>query len=265
MIYLIGSLRNPQIPLIANQLREVVKEEVFDDWYSPGKTTDTDWQMYEKIRGRNYKEALAGYHATEVFLFDNFHLHRARGAILVLPAGRSGHLELGRMAGQGKPTWILSDKEPKRYDVMNQFASEGIHFSPEALIQSLKTYPWPKHNYEPKIHLADAMWLVGILEGEGTFVCDSLKRAFRPRPRIALQMTDRDVVERVANLLESKLWGPYIKPSPRKPVWACAVTGLKAAEWMRILKPYFSSRRQNRIEEILNKWNPYFYRLWGRS
>ena len=35
-IYIIGSLRNKNIPLIGNKLREA-GFEVFDDWFSPGR------------------------------------------------------------------------------------------------------------------------------------------------------------------------------------------------------------------------------------
>ena len=122
MIYLIGSMRNPKIPIIANELR---KEgfDIFDDWYSPGKNADDDWQEYEQARGRTYREALAGYHAKEVFEFDYEHLGRADAAILALPAGKSAHLELGWIIGQGKPGYILMPGEPERYDIMYRFAT----------------------------------------------------------------------------------------------------------------------------------------------
>ena len=47
MIYLIGSMRNPAVPVLANNLR---KEgfKVFDDWSSPGPEADDYWQDYEK-------------------------------------------------------------------------------------------------------------------------------------------------------------------------------------------------------------------------
>ena len=58
-IYLIGSLRNPEVPLISDKLR---KEgyEVFDDWYAAGEKADDNWRDYEQQRGRTYVEALSG-------------------------------------------------------------------------------------------------------------------------------------------------------------------------------------------------------------
>jgi hypothetical protein len=137
-VYLIGSLRNAEIPLIANTLR---KEgfEVFDDWISPGPTTDDDWRDYEKTRGRTYVDALKGFHARHVFAFDKFHLERSDIAILVLPAGRSAHLELGWMLGKGKKGYILLDS-PDRWDIMMCFA-DGISTKLEEIVGMIKGQP----------------------------------------------------------------------------------------------------------------------------
>jgi hypothetical protein len=120
MIYLIGSLRNPEVPKVANKLRDAGLE-VFDDWYSAGPEADDKWRDYEKGRGRSYMEALAGAAAKNVFQFDKRNLERATSVILVLPAGKSGHLELGWSLGRGVRGYILLDS-PERWDVMYQFA-----------------------------------------------------------------------------------------------------------------------------------------------
>ena len=121
-IYVIGSMRNPRVPEVAKALR-AVGIDAFDDWHSPGPDTDEKWQEYEKARKRPYREALAGYHAQNVYAFDKYHLDRCDAALLVLPAGKSGHLELGYMIGRGKPGYILLDGEPERLDVMYNFAT----------------------------------------------------------------------------------------------------------------------------------------------
>ena len=135
-IYLIGSLRNPLVPEVAEHLR-AYDFEVFDDWYAAGPEADDYWQKYEIARGHSYAEALQGYAARHVFDFDCRHLNRCDIGVLLLPAGKSGHLELGYMAGLGKPTAILLDKVPERYDVMYQFASLGVHSDLASLIESL--------------------------------------------------------------------------------------------------------------------------------
>lgn len=121
-VYLIGSLRNTSIPLLGNKLREI-GYEVFDEWHGAGPTADDSWQEYSKTRGMNYKEALESIGAQHVFNFDRSHIEMSDIGVLLMPAGKSGHLELGYMVGLGKPTYIVFDKEPDRYDVMPNFAN----------------------------------------------------------------------------------------------------------------------------------------------
>lgn len=122
-LYLIGSLRNPKIPTIANELRTIPELEVFDDWYSAGPEADDKWKEYETQRGHSYGEALKGYAARHVYAFDHHHLATSDITALILPAGRSGHLEFGFSLGQGKRGFILLDEEDVRWDVMYQFAT----------------------------------------------------------------------------------------------------------------------------------------------
>ena len=122
-LYLIGSLRNPEVPVIAAKLREALPDwEIFDDWHAAGPHADDCWRDYEKARGHDYQQALQGHAARHVFALDKHHLDTSDAALIVLPAGRSGHLELGYMAGKGMWTGILIDS-PDRWDVMNQFAT----------------------------------------------------------------------------------------------------------------------------------------------
>lgn len=135
-IYLIGSLRNKNVPLIAEQLR-AAGHDVFDDWYSAGPEADDYWRDYEKARGHNYQQALDGYAAQHVFDFDKAHLDRCDIGVLIYPAGKSAHLELGYMIGAGKTGYILMDGEPERYDVMTKFATR-VSTSIEELIKEIK-------------------------------------------------------------------------------------------------------------------------------
>lgn len=136
MIYVIGSLRNPAVPSVAWLLRDQ-GHEVFDDWYAAGPEADDAWKDYEEQRGRVYSEALNGAAARHVYEFDKRHLDAADAVVLILPAGRSGHLELGYALGQGKPGYILLERDADRWDVMYRFASEVLE-DPEQLIKSLE-------------------------------------------------------------------------------------------------------------------------------
>lgn len=135
-IYLIGSLRNPEVPKVGDAIREL-GITVFDDWFAGGPIADDSWQEYEKGRGRSYRDALVGPAARNVFQFDHRNLEQSDAAILCLPAGKSGHLELGFMAGQGKFTGVLFPEEPERWDVMYQFAND-VWFSKEEMLEALK-------------------------------------------------------------------------------------------------------------------------------
>ncbi len=123
-IYLIASLRNPEVVKIGNAIREL-GIEAFDDWSSPGPEADDYWKTYSEARGQTYKEALASWSARHVFEFDKYHLDRCDASLLILPAGRSCGIEFGYTRGRGKPGWVLLDR-PDRWDVMLQFAT-GIY------------------------------------------------------------------------------------------------------------------------------------------
>lgn len=120
-VYLVGSLRNPDIPIIANRLRDA-GFEVFDDWFSAGPEADDFWRQYEKGKGHTLKQALAGKAAQNVFKFDKNNIDGADAVVLTYPSGKSAHLELGYAAGRGKRTFIYAAGDPDRWDIMMNFA-----------------------------------------------------------------------------------------------------------------------------------------------
>ena len=140
MIYIVGSLRNENIPVIANKLREANPEwEVFDSWYSPGPKADDYLRDYCKGKGLSYKEILQDWAATHIFEFDHKHIMRSTDIVMIMPAGKSGHLELGYARGKGKRGYILFDEEPERVDVMYQFATD-VFFDFDELVAELKKH-----------------------------------------------------------------------------------------------------------------------------
>ena len=139
-IYLISSLRNREETIhFANELEEQTGIEVFDSWLAPGPEADDMWKEYEQARGRTYEDALKGWAGTHIYAFDKYHIDRCDGGVLILPAGKSAHLELGYILGTGKPGWILMDEKTanSRWDVMLQFATE-VCFSLDDLLEVLK-------------------------------------------------------------------------------------------------------------------------------
>jgi hypothetical protein len=138
VIYIIGSLRNKNVPIIANKLRKINPNwEVFDSWYAPGRRADDYLRDYCKGKGLTYKETLKDWAATHIFAFDKYHLSRATDVVMVMRAGKSGHLELGWALGKGKRGFILFDKVPERVDIMLQFCN-SLCFSFGELVKELK-------------------------------------------------------------------------------------------------------------------------------
>lgn len=104
---------------------------------------------------------------------------------------------------------------------------------------------------------ADLHWLAGLLEGEA---CFSLSGGKANSARIALSMTDGDIVRRAAAILGTGVKGP-VQPKqptkgglPRKPVYSAAVYGHRAAGWLMTLWPLLGERRRATAEITLAKW-----------
>lgn len=95
----------------------------------------------------------------------------------------------------------------------------------------------------------DIHWLAGLLEGEGWFGWSKSRG-----PSIQLEMTDRDVVERVGIL-----WyrGVYRRP-PRKEGWLetyrVEIRGKDAIGWIMTILPHMGNRRTAKIREIIEQW-----------
>ncbi len=123
LIYIAGSMKNRDgIRKVTQQMQDA-GFNTFNDWIMPGEETDQKWQEFEQAQGRTYLEALQAPHAKDVFYFDKEWLDKSDAIILVLPAGKSAHIELGYMVGRGKPAFILLEGEPERWDVMYLFAT----------------------------------------------------------------------------------------------------------------------------------------------
>lgn len=144
-IYVIGSLRNPRITEIANKIQQL-DIEAFADWHQPGPEADDFWKKYSQDRGWTYEQALKSHGADQIFEFDKHHLDRTDAAVLIAPAGKSAHCELGYTIGRSKPGFYLfPDGEPQldRWDVMVKFATK-IFFSVDDLLAELQERK--KHN-----------------------------------------------------------------------------------------------------------------------
>ncbi len=100
----------------------------------------------------------------------------------------------------------------------------------------------------------DLHWLAGLLEGEGSFLKGPPSA---PRyPVLALQMTDEDVVARVAAMFDRRV-GCWRPPEDRwLPTYVVRITGSKAVAWMTELRPLMGHRRQMQIDQAVASYHP---------
>jgi len=81
---------------------------------------DPDWQNWHPA---TFRDALEHPVAVRGFALDLAALQAADGCVLVLPCGRSAHLEAGYCVGAGKPCWILV-REPCEPELMYAMAEK---------------------------------------------------------------------------------------------------------------------------------------------
>lgn len=126
-IYLASSWRNPQQPELVEVLRRA-GHEVYDFRNPPGgipngfrwSELDPDWL---KWNAAEYRANLQKPLAQQGFNSDFDGMKWADTGVLLLPCGRSAHLELGWMAGAGKRTIILT-RDGEEPELMALLANE---------------------------------------------------------------------------------------------------------------------------------------------
>ena len=115
--------------------------------------------------------------------------------------------------------------------------------------------------------ILDIAWLAGLLEGEGAFLFQKCKN-WKGSLKIALQMSDYDIVARVANMFDRPClgpYGPYNGSLQVKQTWQTYTTGSEAAAWMMTLYNFLGNRRREKIKELLLEWQKQQIQLAGRS
>ena len=86
-------------------------------------------------------------------------------------------------------------------------------------------------------------WLAGLLEGEGCF-------RFSRTPHIILQMTDEDIIRRVAGLWNKHYRANLARTPNRKRVFTVEVFATDALAVMGQIFPYMGERRKAKIAEV---------------
>lgn len=135
-VYIGGALANPEIVRLTRALLDA-GYDAFSEWYTPGKEADVLWRDYELALGFDYRTALQRPSAQNTFNFDRRNIEDSDVFVMLLPCGKSAHLELGYAAGRGIDTVIYMPEQPERWDVMYNFAG-AIVYNDDELLKALK-------------------------------------------------------------------------------------------------------------------------------
>lgn len=103
-------------------------------------------------------------------------------------------------------------------------------------------------------------WLAGLLEGEGSFKkgCPSAPG----KPVVTVSMTDRDVIQRVADMLGVRSFREQHWANPKwKTAYTLQISGRRAVDLMIRLRPMMGARRRAQIDAAVACWNP----IWERN
>lgn len=122
-IYVASSWKNTEQPYVVKMLNNA--GHLVYDFKNPAGKTGFSWQQV--VEGKidtlaKYHEALRHPIAAQGYLSDYRAMEWADACVLVLPCGRSAHLEAGWFAGRGKRLIILTKdgEEPELMALMAQ-------------------------------------------------------------------------------------------------------------------------------------------------
>jgi hypothetical protein len=137
-IYLASSWRNPHQPWMVDLLRGA-GHQVYD-FRNPPNSSGFSWTDIgldaKDCTAEAYRHALLTHpRAAQGFNADFAAMRWADTGLLVLPCGRSAHLELGWLAGAGKRTLILTQdgQEPELMALL----ADKICISPDEVLAEL--------------------------------------------------------------------------------------------------------------------------------
>ena len=141
-IYVASSWRNTHQPEVVKRLR-MVGHEVYD-FKAPARGVrgfawseiDPNWQQWTADA---YRAALNHPLAVNGYAHDIGAMQWADTCVLVLPCGRSAHLELGWMAGAGKATVVLT-RDGEEPELMAKMATK-ICTSLDEVCEFLAPFP----------------------------------------------------------------------------------------------------------------------------
>ena len=101
------------------------------------------------------------------------------------------------------------------------------------------------------IAYGDLRQLVGLVEGEGSLIWQKARTKAKAAPMLQITMTDRDVVQWAANLLNVGITAHSARSPRHKPYFSVRAWGWRAMSWMVYMFPYLGARRRAKVEQLL--------------
>jgi hypothetical protein len=108
------------------------------------------------------------------------------------------------------------------------------------------------------LSIKDIAWFAGLYEGEGMVNIESKKLC----PRLHVEMTDRDVIERAARITGGYAYCcKYARRNekrpegkPLKPVFRLVIDAQRSIGWMMMIYSFLGERRRERIDAAIRYW-----------
>jgi len=98
----------------------------------------------------------------------------------------------------------------------------------------------------------DIAWIAGILEGEACFDWNNFYTRGMKYPRIRIQMTDEDVIQKLSNLLGGNVYKDVPKNEKHSPAYRLAWYSRDIVEFItRNIYPYMSKRRKAVLDKYI--------------
>lgn len=138
-VYVASSWRNARYP----EVLKAIREDGYDayDFRNPApgdhgfswSEIDPNWRGWTT---QQYVEALKHPAAKRGFRNDMRGLDNCEFCVLVMPCGRSAHLEAGYAQGAGKPVFALWE-EGLEAELMHKMLTGGIHATVESMLEAM--------------------------------------------------------------------------------------------------------------------------------
>lgn len=110
--------------------------------------------------------------------------------------------------------------------------------------------------------MRDIAWAAGLVEGEGCILASDYRRPggrkSEKQIRLAVEMTDRDVLERLRSILGRRARlrerrPPSVNPRHRRR-WILTLNGPDLIGWLQTLYPFLGERRRAAARKAISLW-----------